>query len=86
MVILAYQQSGGGSQMATTFSGVLLLSNHCIWLNSVTQVEELLRKVQIALGEKIIHDNIQYKIRASPMDPDLLRAMLILCMDGVWDQ
>jgi hypothetical protein len=60
--------------MATTFGGVLSLSRRPLWHTCFTKVEELIGKAQIARGEQILRDNLQNKIRASPMDTTLNQA------------
>ncbi len=65
---MACQQSGGGARMASTFGGVLSLSNRSIWANNFTDVEVTIGKSEIHLGTKIINQNLQNEIAVSPMD------------------
>lgn len=85
-VVLACQQSGGGARMASTFGGVLSLSNRSIWVNNFTDVEVMIGKSEIHLDKKIINQNLQNEIAVSPMDLTLKKAKVTLMMDGGWDQ
>ena len=58
--------------MAATFCGVLSLSRRAIWINNFTKVEEIIGKAQIIIGEKIMKQNLQDEIQASPVDNTLL--------------
>ena len=51
-----------------------------------TKVEELIGKTQIVLAKKIMDDNLQEEARLSPMNTDINRKKVVLCMDGGWDQ
>jgi hypothetical protein len=46
----------------------------------------LIGKYQIALGKRIIAQNLRDEIALSPMNDDLQKAKLTLLMDGGWDQ
>jgi hypothetical protein len=85
-VVLACQMSGGGARMASTFGGLMSLSRRSIWLDNFTDVEQEIGKAQIALGKKIIKENLQEEISLSPMDLELNKAKVTLLMDGGWDQ
>jgi hypothetical protein len=85
-IVLACQQSGGGARMASTFAGVMSLSNRSIWLNNFTHVEQMIGMTQIRIGKEIIHTNLQNEIAASPMDLTLNKAKVTLMIDGGWDQ
>jgi hypothetical protein len=85
-VVLACQMPGGGAQMASTFGGLMLLSRRSIWLDNFTDVEQEIGKAQIALGKKIIKENLQEEISLSPMDLELNKAKMTLMMDGGWNQ
>jgi hypothetical protein len=56
------------------------------WLDNFTDVEQEIGKAQIALGKKIIKENLQEEILLSPMDLELKKAKVTLMMDGGWDQ
>jgi hypothetical protein len=73
-LVLACQQSGGGSRMTSTFMGVLSISRRSIWKDCFTKVEELIGKAQILLGEKILSDNLREEIALSPMNTTINRA------------
>jgi hypothetical protein len=85
-VVLTCQMSGGGARMASTFGGLMSLSRRSIWLDNFTDVEQEIGKAQIALGKKIIKENLQEEISLSPMDLELNKAKVTLMMDGGWDQ
>jgi hypothetical protein len=85
-IVLACQQSGGGARMASTFGCLMSVSNRSIWNRCFTKVEELIGKAQIILGEKIMKENLEMEINASPMDATLNRKKVTLGMDGGWDQ
>jgi hypothetical protein len=85
-IVLACQQSSGGSRMASTFAGLMSLSNRSVWNNHFTEVEILIGKAQIRLGNFFIKQNLQNEIAVSPMDLTLNRAKVTLMMDGGWDQ
>jgi hypothetical protein len=72
--------------MASTFGGLMLLSNGSIWNNHFTEVEILIGKAQIRLGNFFIKHNLQNEIAVSPMDLTLNRAKVTLMMNGGWDQ
>jgi hypothetical protein len=72
--------------MASTFGGVLLLSRRAIWTDNFMQVEELIGKAHLRLGKKIIDQNLQDKVKVSPMEPMLNCVKVTLIMDGGWDQ
>jgi hypothetical protein len=55
-------------------------------LDNFTDVEQEIGKAQIALGKKIIKENLQEEISLSPMDLELNKAKVTLMMDGGWDQ
>jgi hypothetical protein len=55
-------------------------------LDNFTDVEQEIGKAQIALGKKIIKENLQEEILLSPMDLELKKAKVTLMMDGGWDQ
>jgi hypothetical protein len=57
-VILACQQTGGGSQMASTFCGVMSVSRRSGWNRCFATVEEQLGKAIILLGERIMKKNL----------------------------
>jgi hypothetical protein len=78
--------SGGGAQMASTFGELMSLSRQSIWLDNFTEVKQKIGKAKIALGKKIIKDNLQKEILLSPMDLELSKAKVTLMMDGGWDQ
>jgi hypothetical protein len=67
-VILACQQSGGGSRMAKTFCSLMSVSKRAIWNDGFSKVEQLIGKAQICLGKQILHKNLQQEIQESPMD------------------
>jgi hypothetical protein len=85
-VVLACQMSGDGARMASTFGGLMSLSRRSIWLDNFTDVEQEIGKAQIALGKKIIKENLQEEISLSPMDLELNKAKVTLMLDGGWDQ
>jgi hypothetical protein len=85
-VVLACQQSGGGAKMASTFGGIMSLTNRSVWMNSFSALEQLLGKAQIRLGKEILEQNLRDEIALSPIDPALDRAQVTLMMDGGWDQ
>jgi hypothetical protein len=85
-IVLACQQSPSGGRMASTFGGLLSLTNCLIWNNNFTGLEQMIGKAQICRGKKIINQNLQNKILVSPMDLTLNRAKVMLMMDGGWDQ
>jgi hypothetical protein len=85
-VVLACQQTGGGSRMASTFCGVMSVSRRSGWNRCFTSVEEQLGKAIILLGERIIKKNLENEIAVSPWDTDLEKAKLTFMMDGGWDQ
>jgi hypothetical protein len=72
--------------MASTFGGVLAVSRRSLWTTEFTKVEEIIGKAEIMLGEKIIRKNLQDEIDLSPMNEEVMRRMLVLMMDGGWDQ
>jgi hypothetical protein len=65
---------------------LMSLSRRSIWLDNFTDVEQEIGKAQIALGKKIIKENLQEEILLSPMDLELNKAKVTLMMDGGWDQ
>jgi hypothetical protein len=81
-VVLACQQSGGSSQMASTFGSLLPISHRSIWMNCFTLVEEKIGSAQILLGERIMKHNLQGTITISPMDTNLNKAMATLMMSS----
>jgi hypothetical protein len=72
--------------MAPTFGCLLLVSKRSIWIECFSKVEQLMGKYQIALGKRIIAQNLRYEIALSPMNNELQKAKLTLMMDGGWDQ
>jgi hypothetical protein len=68
--------------MASTFGGLISVSRRSIWLDNFTDVEQEIGKAQIALGKKIIKENLQEEISLSPMDLELNKAKVTLMMDG----
>jgi hypothetical protein len=62
------------------------LSRRSIWLDNFTDVEQEIGKARIALGKKIIKENLQEEISLSSMDLELNKAKVALMMDGGWDQ
>jgi hypothetical protein len=85
-IVLACQQSGGGSRMASTFGSLISISRRSIWNRCFTQVEELIGKREIILGEEIMQENLHEEIALSPMNLSLNKAMLTYLVDGGWDQ
>jgi hypothetical protein len=85
-VILACQQSGGGSRKALPFACVMSISHVYLWNHCFTMVEELIDKAQILFGGRILKDKLQNKIAICPMDTTLSKAKITLMMDGGWDQ
>jgi hypothetical protein len=85
-VVLACQQTGGGSRMACTFCGILPVLRRSGWNRCFTTVEEQLGKAIILLGERIMKKNLENEIAESPWDSVLEKAKLTLMMDGGWDQ
>jgi hypothetical protein len=81
-VVLACQLSGGGARMASTFGGSMSLYRRSVWLENFTDVEQEIGKAQIALGKKIIKENLQKEISLSPIDQELNKAKVTLMMDG----
>ncbi len=57
-----------------------------IWIDCFTKVEELIGKAQICLAKKIMSDNLQKEERLSPMNTEVNRKKVTLCMDGGRDQ
>jgi hypothetical protein len=51
--VLACQLSGGGARMASTFSGLTLLSHRSIWLDNFSKVEHMIGKTQMRHGKKL---------------------------------
>ena len=78
--------SGGGARQASTFCGLMSISRRSIWIDCFTKVEELIGKAQIRLAKKIMSDNLQEEARLSPMNTEVNRKKVTLCMDGGWDQ
>jgi hypothetical protein len=72
--------------MASTFGGLLLVSKRSIWIECFSMVEQLIGKYQIALGKRIIEQNLRDEIALSLMKDDLQKAKLTLLMDRGWDQ
>ena len=72
--------------MEPTFGCLLLVSKRSIWIECFSKVEQLMGKYQIALGKRIIAQNLRYEIALSPMNNELQKAKLTLLMDGGWDQ
>jgi hypothetical protein len=85
-VVLACQQTGGGSQMASTFCGVMSVSRRSGWNRCFTTFEEQLGKAIILLGERIMKKNLENEIAESRWDTLLEKAKLTFMMDGGWDQ
>ncbi len=85
-VVLACQQSGGGSRMASTFGALMSISRPSIWNRCFTTVEELIGKRQILLGETIIEQNLQDEIAVSEWDTVLKKAKVTMGVDAGWDQ
>ncbi len=85
-VVLACQQSGGGSRMASTFGSLMSISRPSIWNRCFTTVEELIGKREILLGETIIKQNLQNEIAVSEWDTILNKAKVTVCLDAGWDQ
>jgi hypothetical protein len=85
-VVLACQQTGGGSQMASTFCGLMSISRRSGWNRCFTTVEEQLGKAIILLGEQIMKKNLENEIAERPWDTVLEKAKLTFMMDGGWDQ
>jgi hypothetical protein len=85
-VVLACQQSGGGSRMASTFGSIMSISRPSIWNRCFTTVEELIGKREILLGETIIEQNLQDEIAVSEWDTILNKAKVTVCLDAGWDQ
>jgi hypothetical protein len=81
-VVLACQQTGGGSQMASTFCGVMSVLRRPGWNRSFTTVEEQLGKAIILLRERIMKKNLENEIAESPWDTVLEKAKLTFMMDG----
>jgi hypothetical protein len=85
-VVLACQQTGGGSRMASTLCGVMSVLRRSGWNRCFTTVEEQLGKAIILLGERIMKNNLENGIAESPWDTVLKKAKLTFMMDGGWDQ
>jgi hypothetical protein len=85
-IVLACQLSGGGGRVASTFGGLTSLLRRSIWLDNVSEVDQMIGKTQIRLGKNIISSNLQEEISLSLMDLELNKAKVTLMMDGGWDQ
>jgi hypothetical protein len=85
-VVLACQQMGGGSRMASTFCGAMSVLRRSGWNRCFTTVEVQLGKAIILLGERIMKKNLENEISESQWDTVLEKAKLIFMMDGGWDQ
>jgi hypothetical protein len=85
-VVLVCQQAGGGSQMASTFCGVMSILRRLGWNRCLTRVEEQIAKAIILHRERIMKHNLEYEIAVSPWNTVLDKAKLTLMMDGGWDQ
>jgi hypothetical protein len=64
-VVLACQQTGGGSRMTSRFCGVVSVLRRSGWNRCFTTVEEQLGKAIILLGERISKKRLQ-KVRGIP--------------------
>jgi hypothetical protein len=85
-VVLACQQTGGGSRMSSMFCGIMSVLRRSGWNRCFTTVEEQLGKAIILLGEQIMKNNLKSEIAESPWDTVLKKAKLTFMMDGGWDQ
>ena len=72
--------------MASTITGCMSVARRSIWINHFSKVEETIGKVQIALGKRILKENVDNENAISPVDPVLNKAKGTLMMDGGWDQ